>query len=237
MYWKYKMCDYWACIFLVVVTLWWHVLHASRPALNVRGASLFQLNLFAGDSPCARTAENIIKTCRTDHYQCGGVHKWGYPQIIHLGRIVHYKLSILGYPHFWNPNIAYYCMILPETVPKSTASQFPIIQLHRGTYVVFIIMLMRKMIDDDGSWCIVIVMDGGRNFIASPQRVKLDIQPLCQERSPASRHWTRSFTMCEGFRKKWCDTFDINQHLVTVLQNYTILYNTICCIKDYQRRH
>ena len=30
----------------------------------------------------------------------GGFLKWGYPQIIHFSRILHYKPSILGYPHF-----------------------------------------------------------------------------------------------------------------------------------------
>ena len=30
----------------------------------------------------------------------GGVHKWGYPPIIHFNGIFHYKPSIFGYPHF-----------------------------------------------------------------------------------------------------------------------------------------
>ena len=30
----------------------------------------------------------------------------GYPQIIHLNRIVHYRPSSLGYPHLWNPRFA-----------------------------------------------------------------------------------------------------------------------------------
>ena len=34
-----------------------------------------------------------------------GFHKRGYPQIINFDRIVLYKPSILGYPHFWKPQI------------------------------------------------------------------------------------------------------------------------------------
>ena len=33
----------------------------------------------------------------------GGVHKWGYPEIIHFNRIFPFKQSILGYPHWWKP--------------------------------------------------------------------------------------------------------------------------------------
>ena len=33
----------------------------------------------------------------------GGLLKWGYPQIIHVNMIFHYKPSILGYPHLWKP--------------------------------------------------------------------------------------------------------------------------------------
>ena len=35
----------------------------------------------------------------------GSFLKWGYPQIIHLNRIFHYKRSILGIPHWWKPRI------------------------------------------------------------------------------------------------------------------------------------
>ena len=35
----------------------------------------------------------------------GGFLKWGYPQIIHLNMIFHYKPTILGYSHLWNPHI------------------------------------------------------------------------------------------------------------------------------------
>ena len=33
----------------------------------------------------------------------GGFLKWGYPPIIYFKKILHYKPSILGYPHLWNP--------------------------------------------------------------------------------------------------------------------------------------
>ena len=35
--------------------------------------------------------------------QYRGFPKWGYPQIIHFHGIFHYKPTILGYPHLWNP--------------------------------------------------------------------------------------------------------------------------------------
>ena len=31
----------------------------------------------------------------------------GYHQIIHFKRIVHYKPTILGYPHLWNPHLSF----------------------------------------------------------------------------------------------------------------------------------
>jgi hypothetical protein len=31
------------------------------------------------------------------------VLKWGYPEIIHLNRIFHYKPTILGIHHLWKP--------------------------------------------------------------------------------------------------------------------------------------
>ena len=41
------------------------------------------------------------------HHWCpnGGFLKWGYPQIIHFNGIFHYKPTILGYLHLWNPHI------------------------------------------------------------------------------------------------------------------------------------
>ena len=36
----------------------------------------------------------------------GGFLKWGYPQIIHFDRIVHYKPSIWGYLIYGNPHIS-----------------------------------------------------------------------------------------------------------------------------------
>ena len=33
----------------------------------------------------------------------GGFMKWGHPQIMYFKRIFHYKPSILGHPHLWNP--------------------------------------------------------------------------------------------------------------------------------------
>ena len=36
-------------------------------------------------------------------YINGDFLKWGYPWIIHFNRIVHYKPSIFGYHHLWNP--------------------------------------------------------------------------------------------------------------------------------------
>ena len=36
-------------------------------------------------------------------YICIYIQKYGYPQIIHLNRVFHYKPSILGYPYFWKP--------------------------------------------------------------------------------------------------------------------------------------
>ena len=35
----------------------------------------------------------------------GGFLKWGYPEIIHFNGIFHYKPSILGYLHVWNPHM------------------------------------------------------------------------------------------------------------------------------------
>ena len=40
-------------------------------------------------------------------WTCGGFRKWGYPQIIHFYGILHYKPSISGYPHLWNPPCAF----------------------------------------------------------------------------------------------------------------------------------
>ena len=34
-----------------------------------------------------------------DSYGC--FQKYGYPQIIHFNKVLHYKPSILGYPYFW----------------------------------------------------------------------------------------------------------------------------------------
>ena len=36
---------------------------------------------------------------------CGGFRKYGYPHIIHLNWIFHYKQSILGHHHFRKPHI------------------------------------------------------------------------------------------------------------------------------------
>ena len=49
---------------------------------------------------------------------CGGFLKYGYPQIIHFNRIVHYKGSILGIPHFKNPPT--YFMTSDTTPPDTT---------------------------------------------------------------------------------------------------------------------
>ena len=69
-------------------------------------ASMWQKNattrMFRRTSTCRpqRNHGNITHY-RTIPY--GGFHKWGYPQIIRLNGIFHYKPSIVGYPHWWNP--------------------------------------------------------------------------------------------------------------------------------------
>ena len=40
-------------------------------------------------------------------YTYGGFLKWGYPQIIHLNGIFHYKPTVLGYPHLWKTPYIY----------------------------------------------------------------------------------------------------------------------------------
>ena len=42
------------------------------------------------------------------HFLFGDFLKWGYPQIIHLNRIFHYKPFILGYPHFSKPRFLFF---------------------------------------------------------------------------------------------------------------------------------
>ena len=51
-----------------------------------------------------------IYVCVFYTQQFGGFRKWGYPPIIHAHRIVHYKQSILGYPHFRKTPFASICV-------------------------------------------------------------------------------------------------------------------------------
>jgi hypothetical protein len=41
------------------------------------------------------------------------VLKWGYPEIIHLNRIFHYKPTILGIPYLWKPPYVELCNLTP----------------------------------------------------------------------------------------------------------------------------
>ena len=61
----------------------------------------------------------------------GGFRKWGHPQIMYFKRIFHYKPSILGHPHLWNPpddlptfshQIALRWRTMGQLSPKSSAS-------------------------------------------------------------------------------------------------------------------